>query len=140
MPIRVRDLGVAGKVYSNPFRGKADYTHQMAVDITALTAAEVDAYGYLKPGVPLQKTGALVSAPGQVIFGVVPEALNVLNLNVMNPDTFANALAAAGVQQIAVVTIGQVNKAIIEENLGRALTADELAAFAAAGCTIKLLA
>jgi hypothetical protein len=37
------------------------------------------------------------------------------------------------------MTIGQVNRKILEDTIGRVLTADELAAFDAAGSTIKLL-
>lgn len=137
-PIQVRDLGSPGKIYLNPWRGKIDHTAQIAVDITALTDDEVDAQGYLKPGVPLTQAGTLVGA-GDVVFACTIEPLNVLNLNPLAPVAFATALAAAGTQQMGVGTIGQVNRAIIEANLERVLTADELAGFAAAGCLIHLL-
>ena len=137
-PIRVRDTGTPGKIYSNPWRGKVDHTAQIAIDITALTSDEVDATGFLKPGVPFTQAGALVGA-GDVVFGCTIEPLDVLNLLPFSTVTWAAALAAAGVQQIALGTIGQINRAIIEANLERVLTADEIAGFGKAGCLVHLL-
>ena len=99
----------------------------------------MDSFGYLKPGVAFTAAGVLIPAAG-VVFGVTPESLDVLHILPYSGITFAAALAAAGVQQLAVVTIGQVNRKIMEDNLGRVLTANEIAGFGLAGCLIKLLA
>lgn len=48
-------------------------------------------------------------------------------------------LDAAGTPQIAVATICQVNRAIIEDNLGAPLTDAEVAGFLEPGCMVKLL-
>jgi acyl-CoA hydrolase len=135
MPMSRKVKTTGGQGYGRVFVGIAEYPAQIAVNITALTAAEVDADGYIKPGVPLQASGALVSGAAQVIFGVVPEPIKVANGNA------AGDLAAASAAfQLTVITIGQVNRAIIEDNLGRVLSANEIAAFAAAGSQLKLLA
>lgn len=137
MPLDLnRQVSEAGKVYGRVFVGKAEYSSQIAVDITALTDDEIDDQGFIKPGVPLTKAGALAGA-GDVVHGVTFEPLDVLHLLPFSGVTKAAAIAAAGTQEIAVGTIGQVNRAIIEDNLGRALTVDEVAAFA--DSTLQLL-
>jgi len=105
----------------------------MALVLTGFTNAEIDSLGYLKPGVPVEANGTLVDAAAQTVFGVTIEAIKVANGNA------AGDISGAGTQQITVMTIGQVNKKVIEDNLGRALTANELAAFAIGGCKIALL-
>lgn len=140
MPVRMnKNISAAGVIYGRPVVGPANHTAQISVDITLLTANEVDSQGFLKPGVPFAANGILVGAAVPV-FGIVPEPLDVLHIPPFTTLTFAAALAAAGVQQLAVVTIGQVNRKIIEDNLGRVLTANEIAGFGLAGCLIKLLA
>lgn len=134
MPMSRRALTTAGQGYGRVFRGVLEHTHQIPVNITALTSAEVDADGYIKPGVPLQKTGALITGAAQIVFGVVPEPIKVANSN-SAPDL----AAASNAFQLAVGDIGQVNRAIIEDNLGRVLTANEIAGFDLAGCMVKLL-
>jgi sugar/nucleoside kinase (ribokinase family) len=84
--------------------------------------------------VPLKKNGVLVDGAGQAIFGVVPEPIKVANSN-----SAGDLAAASAAFQLAIGTIGQVNRAIIEDNLGRALSADELSAFLAADCRVILL-
>jgi hypothetical protein len=113
--------------------GPVNHTSQIAVNIAALTAAEVDSKGWLKPGVPLEKDGTLILAAAGIVHGVTIEPLKVANGNA------AGDLTAAGVQQIAVATICQVNRAIVEKNLGRVLTANEIAGFGLAGSLVKLL-
>lgn len=140
MPVRFnKNISAAGSIYGRPFVGPTNHPSQISVDITLLTAAEVDSQGFLKPGVPFTAAGVLAGA-AVAIHGVTPEAYDVLHIPPFSTLTFAAALAAAGVQQVTVMTIGQVNRKIMEDNLGRVLTANELAAFAAAGCLIKLLA
>lgn len=130
MPMSVKDLGVEGEVYANPVIGKADHTAPVLVDVSALTAAEVDEDGYLIPGVVLKRNGTVIAAPVAAAtpgYGIVHEAVKVADSNV------AGVLAVADNVTVAVVTIGQVNRAIIEDNLARALNANELAAFDQAG-------
>jgi hypothetical protein len=135
MPLKQRDILTGDEAYASPFVGPVEYTHQIAVNITAMTNKEVDADGFLKPGVPLREAGVLVTTNAQVIFGVTIEPLKVANGNAAGDLSAADAT-----HQIAVATIGQISKARVEQILDRALTANELLAFAAAGCTIKLLA
>lgn len=139
MPLTRRSLATAGEVYPLAFVGPYEHTHAITVNIANLTSAEVDADGYLKPGVPLNASGALIATaatPGTTtdsVFGVTIEPLKVADGNA------AADLTAAGTQQVAVCTIGQVNRAVVEDILGRALTADEVTAFGNAPCTVKLL-
>ncbi len=105
-------------------------TH-IKLDVSTLTAAEVDSHGYLKPGVPLQKDGTLVSGAGQSVYAITIEANKIRQDNV--------GLAADTTDPpIAVCTLGLVNLDIVEDNLGRALTANELAAFTGGGCRLQL--
>lgn len=134
MPMSVTQPEDSSNVYGHPFRGKVDHTDQIAVDITALTDDEVDEKGYIKPGVPLRQNGTLVGGGGQVIHGVVLEAIKVADSN-----SAEDLAAASDAFELAIGTIGQVSRAVIEDNLERALTANELAAFGAAGCLVKLL-
>lgn len=133
MPTRITTNSTSYNVGLNPFVGAVGHTHALAVPMGALTTAEVDANGYLKPGVPLSAAGALVGA-ATAVFGVTLEAIKVALTNA------AGDLTAAGTVEVAVGTIGQVNRKIMEDNLGRVLTANEIAGFAVAPCTIKLLA
>lgn len=133
MPMRRRTVTTPDNIYGRPFVGPTNHPSQIAVNIAVLTTAEVDADGYIKPGVPLSAAGALVGA-GVAVHGVVPEPIKVATSNV------AGDLTAAGVVQLTVMTIGQVNRGIIESNLGRVLTANEIAGFGLAGCLVKLLA
>lgn len=140
MPVRFNPAVTApGKLYGRPFVGPVNHTAQIAVNITVLTATEVDSQGFLIPGVPLSAAGALIGA-ATAVFGVVPEPLDVLHITAYSTLTWAAALAAAGTQQLAVGIIGAVNRKIIEDNRGVVLTANEIAGFATAPCTIKLLA
>lgn len=134
MPMRINEPADSANVYSLPFVGPINHTAQIEVDITALTNAEVDAQGYLKPGVPLRRDGTRVTAGGQFVHGVTIEPLKVADGN-----EAADLAAASAAQQIAVATICQVNRALAEDQLGRAYTANELAAFDAAGSRVVLL-
>jgi hypothetical protein len=123
-----------GTDYGNPFIGPIDYTDGVNVVIANLTTREVDSNGVLKPGVPFRSTGALVSGTSQVIYGCVAEATKVAAGN------DATSLTAAGTQQISLVIRGALNSDMMTDILGSALTANEIAAFAAAGSHIILIA
>lgn len=133
MPLDIRTRAAQATVYPSPFVGPINHTVAIRVDVSTLTTAEVDAYGYIKPGVPLQENGALVSGAAQVIFGCVVEAVKIA------ADNAAATLAAAADKDVTVSTIGQVNQDVLEANLGRVLSANELAAIKAAGSLIKLV-
>jgi hypothetical protein len=134
MPTRINNaVAVQGTAYASPFVGPAGHTIAIPVLISGLTTAEVDSKGYLKPGVPLLRSGALVSGAGQLVFGVTVEEIKVANGN-------AGAdLTAAGTVEVTVAKIGTVNRAIAEYNLGRVYSANELSAMAAAGSLIAVL-
>jgi hypothetical protein len=121
--------------YGHPFIGSVLGLQQVVVDISTLTTDEVDADGFLKPGVPFQKDGTLVSAgSGQFVYAVNPEPIKIITY------VPTNTLLGADVATIPVGmgTIGECNRDIIEDNLGRALTANELTAFNAAGSMIHV--
>lgn len=134
MPMRVSQPTSESSGYSLPFVGPINHTAQIEVDITALSDDEIDSKGYLKPGVPFRRAGTLVSGGGQFVFGVTIEPLKVADSN--SAEDIAAASAAANV---AVATICQINRALAEDQLGRAYTANELAAFDAAGSRCVLL-
>ena len=132
-PLKV-ETTPAGTTYGNPIRGPADYTRTVTIDPDTLSTDEIDAHGYVKPGTPLKEGGGLADGTAsEHIEGVVVEATKVADSNA------AADLTAADPVDVAVLTIGQVNRAIIEDNLGRTLTGNEVAAFAAAGCLLKLI-
>jgi hypothetical protein len=126
MPTKITTLvSAVGSTPMNPFIG-INPAAPIAIPIaaTSLTSAEVDAYGYLKPGVPFQRSGALVTAgTGQTIFGITIEPIKIAASNA------AADLTAAGTPEVAVKPAGVVSRAIMESNLGRALSANELAIF-----------
>lgn len=123
-----------GETYGHPFVGPVDHTAAIVVDVSGLGTDEVDSKGYLKPGVPLKKAGVLADATaGEFIYGVVLEATKVAD------DNVAATLAAADDIEVVVGVIGAINQDMVEDNLGRALNANELAAFVAAGCHIALI-
>jgi hypothetical protein len=135
MPLEITNTA-GGQAYANPFIGGVDHPAQIKVDVSGLTTNEVDAFGYLKPGVPLAKTGILVGVAPAFVYGVTFEAQKIVPANPTN-----GTLAAVTVDPIVTInTVGHVNRDVLEDNLGRALTADEIAGFDAAGSKIALSA
>lgn len=135
MPMAIENVA-GGTSYVNPFIGGVDHPAQIKVDVSALTTDEVDAFGYLKPGVPLTKAGILVGAAPAFVYGVTFEAQKIVPANPTNVT-----LAAVTADPIITVnTVGHINRDALEDNLGRALTADEIAGFDAAGSKIALSA
>lgn len=132
MPISVTTPSGAGADYGSPFVGPVDHQASIGVDLSNLTDDEIDSKGYVKPGVPLTKAGALLGA-GDFVYGCVIGAVKVA------ADNDSATIAALGVIQIAVATICQVNQDALEDILGRALTADEIAGFDTAGSKVVLL-
>lgn len=133
MPMSRRVLTTPGTIYGRPAVGPTDHTFQLACNLTLLSAAEIDEDGYLKPGVIWGKDGTPIGVAPEYAFGYVPEPIKVANGNA------GGDISGAGTQQIGVVIIGAVNRKIIEDNLGRVLTADEIASFERAGSKLHLL-
>lgn len=119
MPITYTTRAGAGEGGASPFVGPVNHTDAIRVNLAPLTAKEVDANGYLKPGVPFTAAGALVGVD-QTVHGVTLEPVKVASGNT----------GLAGTVDVAVGTIGQVNRAVAEAILGRAYTANEIAGFA----------
>lgn len=135
MPLAI-ETTAGGTAYGNVFIGGVNHPAQIKVDVSQLTIAEVDAFGYLKPGVPLTKAGILVGAAPAFVYGVTIEAQKIVPVNPTDVT-----LAAVTVDPIITVnTIGHVNRDVAEDNLGRAYTADEIAGFDAAGSKLALSA
>lgn len=134
MPLAIKATA-GGAGYGNPMVGPVEQTTHVKLDVSGLTTAEVDADGYLKPGVLLTQAGILVGST-VAVFGVVVEA-TFLGLATI-PPTSGSLAADTSDPLIAVCTHGIVNRDIAEANLGRAYNANELAGFALAGSTLKL--
>lgn len=132
MPIRISGMAGGGDgFYGSPFLGPVDFTYAIQVDLSALTDDEIDAFGYLKPGVPLTRLGALLAAT-EAVHGVTVEAMKVA------ADNAAGTIAALGTIDVPVVVIGMVNRDIAEDILGRAYTAAEIAGFDLEGSKLVL--
>jgi hypothetical protein len=133
MPLSTSVVSAGGQVYGYPFVGPINHTDVVRVDVSGLTSDEVDSDGYLKPGVPLTAAGLLLT-PADVVKGVVMEPVKVADGNA------AGDLSGATDIDVALAVIGVVNRDIVEDNLGRALNADELAGFDLAGSHMTLTA
>ena len=139
MPITSTVRRAASTGYGSPFVDGPRDVEQITVDMSTLTYAdgsggEVDADGYIIPGTPLQAAnsaapGALVSSTGQYV-GVVIEAVKVPGLTTVAADA---TVQAATDFQVAVARGGLLNRDMVEDNLGRALSANELAALELSG-------
>jgi hypothetical protein len=105
------------------------------VDVSTLTTDEVDAKGNIKPGVPLGRDGKKLSgAAGEAVLGVVPEAIKIV------PPNPTNSTLAATTDDVfvGVAVIAAVDRDDIEKNLGRALSANEIAGFESGKCKLVL--
>lgn len=121
--------------YGNPFVGSIDHMLQVVVDVSELTTAEVDADGYLKPGVMFKSDGTQPDGSG-FVYAINPEPQN-LRLDTV-PPTDASLLADTKTFALGMAVSGVVNRDIVEDNLGRAMSANELSAIAAAGSQFVL--
>lgn len=124
MPI-VMTSTVGGEIHPNPFLGPTDFRAPVRTPagLAGFTTDEIDQYGYLKQGVLLKRTGVLADGTvGEKIYGAVVEATKIAASN------SAGDLAAAAAATVIVSLIGSMNRAVLEDSLGRAVSADELAA------------
>ncbi len=121
-----------GLAHAPVFVGEILATDVVNVVVTGLTASELDPKGYLKPGVPFSKVGALVGA-GVFAYGVTIESTKVAASN-----SSADIAAVTTAFPVAVGTFGTVNRDIAEDNLGRTYTAAEVAGFDLAGSKLHL--
>lgn len=128
MPLRITNTA-GGTSYANPLVGGVDHVDHVKLDVSGMTTAEVDADGYLKPGVPLTKAGILVASG--FVYGITFEAVKIADNNAGLASDTSDPL-------IAVAVVGLVNRDIVEDNLGRVLAAAEIAGFDAAGSKLAL--
>lgn len=132
MPIGVKKTtGTTG--YGHPIVGDALGLLQVVVDISELTIAEVDADGYLKPGVMFKSDGTQPDGSG-FLYAVNPEPIKIVDYV---PTDILLAADTATIP-VGMVTAGILNRDIIEDNLGRVMTANEIAAVTAAGSRFTL--
>lgn len=124
MPIGIRQTHTGGQTYVTPFVGPIDHTGPIRLDVSSLDGTDfVDEFGFIIPGTPLTAAGVPASAAagaGTAAVGCVPEAIRVA------PSGASADLAAAADFDIAVAHICQINRDALEDNIGRALTADEV--------------
>jgi hypothetical protein len=119
MPMSVSSTP-GGSAYVDIRVGDSHNIHQILLDVSGLTAAD-DADGYLPPGLPLLATGLPVSGAGQTAVAVLgPEAVKI-----GTDDIFGNCFLD-----------GALNQDAIEDNLGRVLSANEIAALGLGGFTL----
>ena len=123
MPMRVTNTAAAGggKTYIRIIRSGNPGIHQRKLDISAWAAA-ADADGYLPPGLPIIAGGLPVSGAAQTAIGVIgPEGIYIGDGT--GADIFANSIDAPA----------HLNGDAIADNIGAALSANQLAALAAGG-------
>jgi hypothetical protein len=120
MPMRVSAPTGGGNLAVTPFVGPINHTVAIRVDVSTLTSSLVDSRGYLKAGVMLARTGVPV-AGAALKYGAVVEHTKVAASN-----STADLNAATDID-VAVAVICAMNRAILENSLGRVLTADEIA-------------
>lgn len=122
MPLGVTNTAAAGTPYGDIRVGECQ-VHQVKIDVSTLTGVD-DANNSLPVGLPILVTGAPVTAGTDVVFGLIgPEPVKL-----QAADHFGNCMIS-----------GSFNKDMIEDNLGRALTANELAAIALVADRINLV-
>ena len=129
MPIVIASTA-GGLAHSPVFVGEIQGTDVVKVDLSDLSDEEVDADGYIKPGVPLAKDGSTVGA-GVAVWGVTIEPIKVATGG-------TDAILDAATDCFVTVGFGLCNRDIMEDNLGRALTADEIAGFDLAGSNCRI--
>lgn len=114
------------------FHGPHNHAISIDVDLSQFTNKEIDEKGYLKPYIPLARDGTMMGG-GSFVYGVTTAPVQVA------ADNAAGTLAGLGTERIAVFLQAFVVRDYAEDVLGRAYTANEIAAFAAAGSRSVLI-
>lgn len=114
------------------FLGPIDHTVAIPVDLSQFTNKEIDADGYLKPGIPLQRDGTMLGA-SDVVYGVTVEHFKVAE------DNESATIAALGDMDVPIALICAVVRDVAEDILDRAYTAAEVAGFDLAGSKCVLV-
>jgi hypothetical protein len=131
MPLQITTTA-AGTGYGNPMVGEPGPFKHVKVDLSGLTSDEVDADGYLKPGVVLKESGGLAVLVGAAA-GIIYVVTEPTKLAVTVPADTTSLGNETGDHLIAVSISGLVNRDVAEDNMGRAYTANELTSFATLG-------
>lgn len=131
-PLGKTAVRAGGTLHVSPFVGPVDHTEQVKIDVSTLDVQEVDADGYLKPGVPIQLPGGVGTGP---VAGALPTNADQRAGITIEPikiaaDNAAATLAAAPDVQVAVAYLCAINRARCEDILGRAFSAADLGALA----------
>lgn len=124
--MKIETTQAAGESYASAFIGPVDHRRNVNVDVTALPAdtgsgGALDENGVLKPNYPLRDTGAPISGPGQ-------RAVVTVEGSKLLKDNVAATIAAGGTRMIGCADRGAINRRIMEDTMGRVLTADEISA------------
>lgn len=120
MPTTITDYSGGAPLYASALIGEYQ-TLAVKVDVSALTNTQVDANGYLKPNVPLSLTGVTPSGATNEVPCVTVEAVKVSTDN-------SGGLATAVDPLVACAVSGVLNRDVMEDVLGRVLSAPEIAA------------
>ena len=132
MPLSV--VKTAGTTtYGHPLVGDSGPLLQVVVDISELTTANVDADGFIVPGTSFKSDGTQPDGSG-FMYAMVVEPIKIIDY------VPTDVLLAADTATIPVgcAVGGVINRDVVEDNLGRAMTANELAAAVAAGSQFTL--
>src|SRR5688572_17237757 len=107
MPLGI--VSTAGGLAHSPvFVGQITGTDVVKVDLSDLSDEEVDADGYIKPGVPLAKDGSIVGS-GVPVWGVTIEAIKVATGG-------TDAILDAATDCFVTVGFGLCNRDVMEDN------------------------
>jgi hypothetical protein len=117
MPIKVSETS-GGAIRPSVFLVQPRQVIQVKVDVSALSNTQVDADGYLKRGTVLTINGVVPPAATAHRTGIVIEDVKL-------GETYAEAIAATD-PFIALGMDGVANRDVMEDNLERALTTDEI--------------
>lgn len=122
----------ADELYASPFQtGDNGNNVHVKIDVSVLTPREVDAKGYLKPGVPFkQDTGTLATAAGDLVV-CVAEATRIAT-------SFAALASITNDPFVGCRVYGTINHDMLASVLGAELTAGEKAAINGAGSRLRL--
>jgi hypothetical protein len=136
MPLQITTTA-AGTGYGNPMVGPVNHFVHKKIDLSGLTDEEVDADGYLKPGVLLKESAGLLVIIGAAA-GIPLVVTEPTKLAVTVPANDTTLAAETGDHLIAVATHGVINQDIAADNIGRVYTANELASIVLAGSNLSV--